>query len=246
MEKNDRGQTSSTNDGLMREHQVQIERLLHLIEVLDKSLLSDNTYVDVKRTVVMIMTEANDKIQAAIIEHNHKRKVLSIASGPEEIINGSRSKKSENEQIQPNDHDEHVSGIEYCDGKTMSINDGIAEHIAGEQKSKGVSGQTGNNILTAGLDRVFPGGVPGQAVSDVTEQDIRSTATRIVESIFSRSVGSLKMALVNYLQNNIRDYFLSIINGSRATQSSETSDINLKDIALLKNSTKESKYGIVK
>ena len=246
MEKNDPGQTSSTNDGLMREHQEQIERLLHLIEVLDKSLSSDNTYVDVKRTVVRIMTEANDKIQAAIIEQDVKRKVLSIASGPEKSINGSWSKKSENEQIQLNDHDEHVSGIEYCDSKTVSIKSSIASHKAGEQKSEGVSGQTSNNISTASLDRVFAGGVPGTAVSDVTEQDIRSTATRIVESIFSPSVGSLKMALVNYLQNNIRDYILSIINGSRATQSSETSEINLKDIALLKNSTKESKFGIVK
>ena len=238
MEKNDRGQTSSTNDGLMRDHQVQIERLLHLIEVLDKSLLSDNTYVDVKRTVVRIMTEANDKIQAAIIEQDVKTKGISIASGPEKSINGSWSKKSENEQIQLNDHDEHVSGIEYCDGESMSINDGSAVHVVEDQASKGVSGQTGSNILN--------GGVPGTADSDVTEQDIRSTATRIVESIFSPSVGSLKMALVNYLQNNIRDYILSIINGSRATQSSETSEINLKDIALLKNSTKESKYGIVK
>ena len=234
MEKNDRGQTSSTNDGLMRDHQVQIERLLHLIEVLDKSLLSDNTYVDVKRTVVRIMTEANDKIQAAIIEQDVKTKVLSIASGPEKIINGSWSKKSKDS----NDRGKNIDSIEYCDGESMSINDGSAVHVVEDQASKGVSGQTGSNILN--------GGVPGTADSDVTEQDIRSTATRIVESIFSPSVGSLKMALVNYLQNNIRDYILSIINGSRATQSSETSEINLKDIALLKNSTKESKFGIVK
>ena len=180
MENNDPGQTSSTNDGLMRDHQVQIERLLHLIEVLDKSLLSDNTYVDVKRTVVRIMTEANDKIQAAIIEQDVKTKVLSIASGPEKSINGSWSKKSENKQIQPNDHDEHVSGIEYCDSKSMTINDVRAEHVAGEQnyevaRGENVTHRTGDSTApTASHDDMFDNTGSHRVISASAAEKLKS------------------------------------------------------------------------
>ena len=131
------------------------------------------------------------------------------------------------------------------DGKSESIKYGSTAHLAGEQTSKAVIGKansrpSGNSTANASRDGMFASGVSGQAHADATEQDIKSTTRMIAEPNLSPSEGSLKMALVNYLQNNIREM------GSRVTQPPETPEINLKDIALLKNSTKESKFGIVK
>ena len=246
MEKNDSGQTSSTIDGLMIEHQEQIERLLDLIVELDKSLSSNNTYVDVKRTVVRIMSEANDKIENAIIEQDLKTKGISTVAGQEKR---SWSKKSKNEQIQPNDDGEHVSGIEYCDNKTATIKSGSTAHLALEQNYEAARGetdthQTGDNTATASHDGMFDTTGSREANSSSTAQKLKSAhaerSISILSYILSPSEGSLNRALARHLENNIREMV------SRVTQPPETPEINLKDIALLKNSTKESKFGIVK
>jgi hypothetical protein len=130
----------------------------------------------------------------------------------------------------------------------MPIKSGNTAHLALEQNYELARGeidshQISNNIETFGEDDMLECTVSHQT-NTTSNQKLKSAhaerSISILSYILSSSEGSLNNALARHLENNIREMV------SRVSRSSETSDINLKDIALLKNSTKESKFGIVK